>query len=113
MNVLIYEDEKSLNLNPLVLTRPVYELRCGMISLRKKIEKLWPEAKIILHCRNILADVMAESNPNVLINAIPAGKCIFINGRVLADSNLHQKIDLNTEAVFINGDTVVAARGAG
>lgn len=109
MDVLIYEDDKALNLNPLTLTRPVYELRCGMTTLREKIEKLWPKANVSLHCRSVLAEVMAESNPNVSINSVPSDKCVLVNGRVLANADLHRQIDLDNEAVYVAGESIIVA----
>jgi len=109
MNVVIFEDTKAVNFNPLALTHPVYELRCGMTSLRKKIERVFPSAKISLHCRQVLAEVVQETNPETFVNKISGEKFIFINGRVLADETLAEKIDLKTEAVYLSYDTVVAA----
>ncbi len=37
MRVCLYEDPNYDNLYPLVLIRPVYELRCGMLKLWEKV----------------------------------------------------------------------------
>jgi UDP-N-acetylglucosamine diphosphorylase/glucosamine-1-phosphate N-acetyltransferase len=109
MNLLIFEDEKSINLNPLVLNKPVYELLCGMASMRKKIENLWPTLNVLLHCRRILTKVMAEANHKVTINLSPSDKCVLVNGRLLANAALVPQINLDAEAVYVAHDSVVAA----
>lgn len=35
-DLCIYEDDKAIQFYPLTLTRPVHELRCGMLSLSAK-----------------------------------------------------------------------------
>ena len=39
-NICIVEDEKFENLLPLVYMRPVYDLRCGILTLKEKILNL-------------------------------------------------------------------------
>jgi UDP-N-acetylglucosamine diphosphorylase/glucosamine-1-phosphate N-acetyltransferase len=109
--VCIFEDPQYVNLLPLVYTRPVYDLRCGILSLRQKIERCYPKARVALLCRPYLADVVRLQNPGTHVNEVHATSCLIINGRVLADPDLRKKIPLNgQEAVYISGNTVVAVR---
>jgi UDP-N-acetylglucosamine diphosphorylase/glucosamine-1-phosphate N-acetyltransferase len=109
--VCIFEDPQYVNLLPLVYTRPVYDLRCGILTLRQKIERCYPKARVALLCRPYLADVVRLQNPGTHVNEVHATSCLIINGRVLADPDLRKKIPLNgREAVYISGNTVVAVR---
>ncbi len=109
--VCIFEDPQYVKLLPLVYTRPVYDLRCGILTLREKIQKAYPKASTALLCRPYLADVVGQQNPNTKVNAVPPGNCLFVNGRALADESFAKKIPLKGKnALYISGNTVVAVR---
>jgi UDP-N-acetylglucosamine diphosphorylase/glucosamine-1-phosphate N-acetyltransferase len=109
--ICLFEDPYYTNLLPLVYTRPVYDLRCGILTLREKIRRAYPKARMALLCRPYLADVVRQQNPGTHVNEVHAESCLFVNGRILADAALAKKIPLKGEgAVFHCGDTVVAIR---
>ncbi len=109
--ICIFEDPMYTRLLPLVYTRPVYDLRCGIFTLREKIERAYPKAKVALLCRPYLADVVKQQSPRVQVNEVHGGNCLLINGRVLADNQLAKRIPLKgNDAVFLSGNTVVAVR---
>ncbi len=108
--ICIFEDTKASQLNPLALTRPVYELRCGLSSLKEKLLKNFPTASVSLHCRDYLAATISEQNPGVLVNKINSDACLFFNGRVLINSALRNKIiGTDSECIYFCGDEIVAA----
>jgi len=84
----IFEDEHLTRLYPLTLTRPVYDLRCGISLLREKIARRFPNSRLHLFCREYLADVVRESMPGVPVNTIPSESCCFINGRFILGEKL-------------------------
>jgi UDP-N-acetylglucosamine diphosphorylase/glucosamine-1-phosphate N-acetyltransferase len=88
MQICIYEDTYYTRLFPLVYLHPVYELRCGIFSLREKIEHFFPRAKIALHTRPQLLRLVAEENPGTDVNRLEDAPTWFINGRVVADEEL-------------------------
>jgi UDP-N-acetylglucosamine diphosphorylase / glucose-1-phosphate thymidylyltransferase / UDP-N-acetylgalactosamine diphosphorylase / glucosamine-1-phosphate N-acetyltransferase / galactosamine-1-phosphate N-acetyltransferase len=109
--ICIFEDPKFTQLLPLVYTRPVYDLRCGIFTLREKIEHAYPKATIALLCRPYLAGVVRQQNPTLQVNEVHAGNCLLLNGRVLADAQLAKRIPLKGHpAVFLSANTVVAVR---
>ena len=63
MHICIFEDQYFSNFYPLVYFRPVYDLRCGGLSLRKKIEALFPRIKTTLLVRHELSELLAEEAP--------------------------------------------------
>ena len=110
-SICIFEDEACAQLYPLAHTRPVYDLVCGITSLREKIIRSYTGCNVILQCRDQLTEVLRKENPGVNINTMPEGDCLFINGRILADPGLHAHIPLKGEdAFYFSGDTLVAAR---
>ncbi|MCU0452613.1 MAG: hypothetical protein MUE68_03070 [Bacteroidetes bacterium] len=97
--------------SPLVYFRPVYNLRCGIASLKEKVLARFPRAKVTLQCRGFIAGYMRHRNPGVLVNEITSGRCLFINGRVVADDRLPRQLDGRSgrDVVYVSGETVVGA----
>lgn len=113
-NICLVEDEKYENLLPLVYMRPVYDLRCGILTLKEKIEKLFPKAKIFLHCRKYLEEKVKEINKNLLVNNLNGlDSCLFVNGRVILNSSTIKQISEEGEALYFSGGTFVAANLSG
>ena len=113
--VCIFEDEAYTRLLPLAYARPVYDLVCGLSSLREKILRQYPKCECVLHCRDYLTEAVKVERPNVPVNEIPEGDCLWINGRVLADARFAARVPLDgQEALYVSRDDLVAARvGAG
>jgi len=111
MQVCIFEDENYLNFEPLVFSRPVYDLICGVETLKEKILRNYNSTRVALHCRSYLADVVQSSNAGFAVNNIDDGECLFINGKIIADENLAELFPLKStsDKVFVNGTTVIAA----
>lgn len=115
MQLCIFEDIYFDRLEPLIYSRPVYGLICGINSLRAKILREYSGAQYSLHCRPYLEGVVKAHNPGVDVNKIDDDSCLFINGRVLADESLPKKIPFKSkeDKLYVNGDSVVAARVSG
>ncbi len=108
-SVCIFEDNKYSQLYPLSLTRPVFDLRCGMLTLKEKIIKLFPNRSISLFCRDYLKDVVQQQNPDTLINKIDSEMCLFINGRVIIDSDISKIFNKKKEEIYFYEGQVVGA----
>src|SRR5512140_3575260 len=108
--ICIFEDEAWRQLLPLSYTRPVYDLRCGMQSLRQKILRRYPEAHPVLHTRAYLEGLVRRQNPGVPVNTLNGRGCLFINGRVLASRDLPNLIPLQgPDVAYTCGEVLVAA----
>jgi UDP-N-acetylglucosamine diphosphorylase/glucosamine-1-phosphate N-acetyltransferase len=111
MQVCIFEDEKYSNFYPLSYTRPVYELVCGMNTLREKIIRDISGVNISLHCRKYLEETLKYQYPDVDINNINDNSCLFINGRVLASGYLAEIVLEDSEdCVYKSGDEIAAVK---
>jgi UDP-N-acetylglucosamine diphosphorylase/glucosamine-1-phosphate N-acetyltransferase len=114
MQLCIFEDSNCSLLEPLIFYRPVYDLFCGMKSLREKILSAYPDTRYALHCRAYLEDFVKSNNSGVDVNQINDNTCLFINGKVLAPNNLSEIIPLEGEdRLYKTGDTVIAVRISG
>lgn len=111
MHICIFEDHLYTNFFPLVYFRPVFDLRCGALTLREKIEALFPRTRVILYMRSFLFDYFEVQHPASKINCLPEGDAWFINGRILADENLVKLIHQhkNVSTAYYQQDIIVAA----
>ena len=109
--ICIYEGIHHKELFPLVHIRPTFDLRCGILNLREKIIRQYPEVTINLHCRNYLSEHIKQRNPELIVNDLHTNGCLFIDGRVLADKDLSKKIPLQgDDKVYTSGGMIIAAR---
>ncbi len=110
--ICIFEDGGFSRLYPLTLTRPAFDLRCGIFSLKEKIIRRFPQYSVHLLCRTYLEEIIRIENPDRAINRLPGESteyCLFINGRVLVDSELLGKVDIENEVIYTHKETVIAA----
>ncbi len=111
MQICIFEDEKYSNFYPLSYTRPVYELVCGINTLREKIIRDIPGVNISLHCRKYLEETLKNQYPDIDINKINDDSCLFVNGRVLASDYLSEIITEDSEdCIYKSGDEIAAVK---
>ncbi len=109
-NICLFEDEKYENLLPLVFTRPVYDLRCGILTLREKLSHYLPNIKITLHTRKVLHNVVQERNPKHNVNYYGSEDILFINGRLIIEKQISKeikKLEINT-ALTCSGEIIAA-----
>ena len=112
-SICVFEDKYYSRLLPLVYFRPTYDLRCGILTLREKVQHYFPNTPISLQCRHYLQDLVKQQNPQSLVNEIRGKSSLFINGRVIADSKLAEQLSTDTDTVFVKGETIIAARVSG
>lgn len=85
--IYVFEDNQYSKLIPLVYTRAVFELRCGMFSALERIARHYPQAIVTLFCRDFLSDVLRERY-SCRVNSLHTtdDTCLFLNGRVILSS---------------------------
>jgi UDP-N-acetylglucosamine diphosphorylase/glucosamine-1-phosphate N-acetyltransferase len=112
--ICLFEDQHFRWLLPLAYTRPVYDLRCGMLTLREKVQKRYPGATLQLHARGYLTDLLREQNPGTTVNRVEGQGCLLLNGRLVASEELSRQIPLDgPDALYTSGEILVAARLGG
>ncbi len=106
----IFEDKKVRNFYPLSLTRPVYDLRCGISTLWEKISQI-SEDNLHLLCREYLSRVTSQRIKRARVNQLQDLKdedTLFINGRLfLLDEEIALQGD---EEIAVQGQEIVYAR---
>lgn len=106
----IFEDRKVENFYPLALTRPVYDLRCGISTLWEKISRISQE-NLHLLCRKHLSRVTSQRIKKARVNQLEDLNdegLLFVNGRLLF---LEEEIALEgEEEIGIQGQDIVYAR---
>jgi UDP-N-acetylglucosamine diphosphorylase/glucosamine-1-phosphate N-acetyltransferase len=101
VNLILFDDASRENLLPLTFTRPVAELRVGIVTLREKWEKALGVSGSWL-----TIEYLAKKFPLQL-----ESDNIFINASVIADEKIIQAIEsLKTEVMLVSGDKVLAYR---
>jgi UDP-N-acetylglucosamine diphosphorylase/glucosamine-1-phosphate N-acetyltransferase len=106
----IFEDKKIKNFYPLTLTRPVYDLRCGISTLWERINRI-SEENLHLLCRKYLSRVTSQKIKKARVNQLEDlndEDILFVNGRLLL---LDERIALEgDEKIGIQGEEIVYAR---
>lgn len=109
--LIVFEDAAARHFAPLVHTRPVFELLCGLMSPRERCERTF-RARAALVCRSHLAPLRAETGGRT-VNAPTAGNgpLFLVNGRLLdAAAMAALAAAAAGPAAWWNGDELVAAR---
>lgn len=86
MRICIFEDGGAIDLQPLTLTRPVFDLRCGLLSNFERLCAWFQPVEVGLFVRPNLAALCGEQRPNLPINDMEwlrSEATIFVNGRWL------------------------------
>ena len=68
MRTCLFEDARVADLEPLTLTRPAFELRCGLTTLGEKQAIFFRSTAFGALIRPELAAVFAERNPGMHVN---------------------------------------------
>lgn len=91
MRICIFEDSGVKNLYPLALTRPVFDLRCGAVTLLERLERCLPQRVASALVRPELTDLCRANHPHLQIWESVAAEdhaaqelVLLVNGRWLA-----------------------------
>lgn len=103
----IYEDANFSKLYPLTLTRPVFNLRCGMTNLYEKIIRHFSDHDVYFFVRNEMADLCKEIHPGKIVNQFPNQDSFFLNSRFLLTGDLPNNIQENS--IFSSGNQIIGA----
>jgi UDP-N-acetylglucosamine diphosphorylase/glucosamine-1-phosphate N-acetyltransferase len=105
--LILFEDETAQNLEPLTLTRPVWELRCGLLTLKEKIVAAFPALEGGAHPREYLMKAFGRQ----LSARQGSGNDLWVNGALLPGPGLSAALSLSQRSAWMRGDRVIALRG--
>ncbi|MFW5923749.1 MAG: putative sugar nucleotidyl transferase, partial [Planctomycetota bacterium] len=104
MKVVLFEPEDVSDLYPLVYLRPVFELRCGIYTLREKIVRKFPDSEIFLETRDELDAVTAAKHERDRVNSFEAVRPDDDILLVSAGAILHQDPEFYTQEERVGVD---------
>jgi UDP-N-acetylglucosamine diphosphorylase/glucosamine-1-phosphate N-acetyltransferase len=110
MRVCLFEDQGHQNLEPLALTRPVFDLLCGQTSLAAKQCRFFAPCEGGVLIRPHLADLYRLQHPRIPTNDMTwlrSQPAILVNGRWLPPADV--AMDLGGPAVAVVGDEIAYA----
>lgn len=93
MRLCIFEDSGVFSIDPLTLTRPAFELRCGMTTLAERQSRAFSCSEIGFIVRPELVELCAAQHPECAVNDgdwLRRGPLALVNSRWLAP---HGKIE--------------------
>ncbi|HIC36279.1 MAG TPA: hypothetical protein EYO80_01220, partial [Candidatus Marinimicrobia bacterium] len=109
MNIIVFEDHQALNLEPISLTRAVFEIRYGAVTLLERIENLCPAASIGLWVRELLVDLTQEIHSRKEVNQSPHENTLWLNARVIWTKELIAEIRNCSSSIFMMEDKFLGA----
>ena len=108
MNVIVFEDHKALNLEPISLTRPVFDIRCGAKTFIERVKKLDSIDISALVVRDELVDVTRDNHPGTSVNPDRFDDGIWLNSSVLWSSGQIEEIRSTPGTGFFNDEDMIA-----
>jgi UDP-N-acetylglucosamine diphosphorylase/glucosamine-1-phosphate N-acetyltransferase len=113
MIVCLFEDEYFEFFLPLTYTKPIFELKCGIFSLRERIQRLFQDYPLILSMREYLAPTFKRRVPYPINdpNAID-DDLILINGALVASRQTAQLVQtkFDENVALMQDNKVILAR---
>src|SRR3954447_26631464 len=86
MRVCLFEDHRVLDLEPLTLTRPAFDLLCGCVSLaEKQFRAFGPAERGAVVCPH-LSGLVRQKHPDLRVNEtkwLSSGQVVMVNARWL------------------------------
>jgi len=100
--IYVFENHEVLNLEPIVLTRPAFNLRCGGFTFLERIQRLFPDAKIELIVRDDLTMITKELYPDLIVNPAQVEEGLWILGNILWNKEDIEKISKKEYQFYYN-----------
>lgn len=113
-SICIFEDEEYKQLQPLTYFRPSYHLKCGILSLHRKIRRNYPNVRMELNTRDYLRNIIRQNRPDEIVSHVKSEMMLFLNGRILVDDDFHKQIPLDgKDELFLSKGNFIGARVSG
>jgi len=101
MQIILFDDNSRFQLLPFTHTRPVADIRCGILTMRERWEKLLNEK----------ASTLTDSHLQPVFPLLAQNDNLLINASIFATEDITAEIALLKEnEKLVQGDLLVAAR---
>jgi len=107
--IYVYENHEVLNLEPIVLTRPAFDLRCGAFTFLERIQNSFPDAEIELIVRPEMQMITEELYPELTVNPRQVDEGLWILGNVLWTKEDIELISKESYQFYYNDGELTAA----
>lgn len=109
MRLCVFEDAEVAFLEPLTLTRPAFDLRCGAYTLWQRQQGYFKTDRVSALVRPTLAALCRLNHPGVTVNEAPpgGGVAVLANARWLPPAG--PSPDVTTPGVALAGDQLAYA----
>lgn len=110
MQLCIFEDDEYYKFEPLIFSRPVFDLKIGSTTIREKISKILKFDSYTLLFRDYLKDSLEYQDDKILKNEFVEDDYLFINGRIIPDLEIRNILSKSFEGNYVlkNGDVLIA-----
>jgi len=110
MKIIVFEDSRYNDFYPFTMTRPVWDLRCGLFTIWQRYCRFYSSDTFYFYTRHYLRDTAAHNYPELVINS-PAAiakseTVVFINARIIYPELSH----INNNTVYYHGGIPVLAK---
>jgi len=100
MNYILFDDDTRNSLKPLSFTRPISELRIGILTIKEKWERYLDSS-----CSYMTVDYLQKKYPTIVKESN-----LLINAKILPNKEITKAITLlKPNEILIIGNTVIAA----
>ncbi len=109
MRLIIFEDKNVLYLEPITLSRPMFDIRFGKETLLSRFEKINHQNRISLWVRSELKSLTRERFPDYKVNQLLNEDALWLNSRVLWKKNQIEQIISKPSKRYTKQNTLLAA----
>ena len=111
-SVYIYEDSLWRNFRPLTDVRPVWDLRCGALTLAQRLRHLFPGSEVYCVARpEVMGVCESAADQTAIPKPAPRQTLLLVNGRTrLSEEDARSLANATGSALFRSGDEVIALR---
>ena len=106
--ITIFEDSTALNFEPISLTRPVFDIRYGSLTLYERLKELCNNKITAFYVRDSLKEFVQRKHLNSLLSYEETSNQVWLNGRVIWTKDLIDRITSSKKSVFVTEDNLVA-----
>ncbi len=106
----IFENHLALDLSPLTLNRPAFDLRCGAFTMLDRVQRMKHTHDVSLIVRREIEGVTRENYPDLNVNPDAVDDGIWLLGNVLWTEEDLFEIETSVNTLFYDRDkTLIAA----
>jgi len=109
LNIYIFENNRTLNLEPITLTRPAFDVRCGAFTFIERLNFLLPNENIHFFVRPGLEEITKETFPGNSVNSSTVDEGIWLLGNALWSAEDIDSIMNQPGTLFYNNKTLIGA----